>query len=69
MSQFSGFIPIRFRLVGKLLLGLGILGLILIGLSTITGWFSLPSYSILFCLIVIAVSVYVLLVSREEKNR
>ena len=66
MSDQSGFVSINFPLLGKFLLSAGIIGLLLTGISILTGWFTLPSYALIFCFVLIAVSLYVIVVSREK---
>lgn len=68
MSQDSGFVPIRFHLAGRLLLALGVIGLILIGVSTLTGWFTLPSAVLILSLLLIVVSLYILIVAPKDDD-
>lgn len=68
MSQFSGFMPINFKLAGRILFVLGILGLIAVGISMITGWFTLPSLVGVFSLVMILVSLYLIFVAPDEKK-
>lgn len=68
MSQDSGFVPIRFRLAGRLLLTLGVIGLLLVGASALTGWFTLPPAVLILSLLLIAVSVYILIVSPKDDD-
>ena len=67
MSQFSGFVPIKFHLAGKFLLILGFIGLILSGVSKLTGWFILPSAVLILSLIAIPVSLYLIFVVPSEE--
>jgi hypothetical protein len=66
MSKFSGFVPIRFRIVGYLLLVTGIICLLLVGVASLTGWFILPQAVLVFGLVAIPISLYVVLVSQNE---
>ena len=69
MSQRSGFIPIRFHLAGKMLLVVGIIGLLAAGADLITGWFSLPAIIPIICLIFLLVGLYlVYIVPREPES-
>ena len=43
MKYPSGFVPVDFQLLGKLLFGLGIAALLVKGVSYVTGWISLPN--------------------------
>ena len=43
MDKPPGFVPVRFHIMGKIILTVGILGWILSGLSFITGWIDLPA--------------------------
>jgi hypothetical protein len=66
MSKFSGFVPIRFRIVGYLLLVIGIICLLLVGIASLTGWFFLPQAVLVFGLVAIPISLYIILVSQNE---
>ncbi|NIM92220.1 MAG: hypothetical protein GTO18_00685 [Anaerolineales bacterium] len=68
MSQQSGYVPIQFHIVGKLFLALGIIGLILVGISTVTGWFTLPPAVLILSLIAIPLSLYLIFVVPREKE-
>jgi hypothetical protein len=67
VSQFSGFVPIKFRTAGKILLSLGILGIIAGGLTALTGWFFKPAAIFGVSLGLILVGLYLtFVVPREE---
>ena len=66
MSKFSGFVPIDFRKVGYLLLITGFICLILVGIASLTGWFLLPQGVLIFGLIAIVISLYIIFVSPKE---
>ena len=67
MNQLPGFVPANFYLAGKLLLIIGIIGLVLVGVSKLTGWFVLPQVVFVICLVAIPVSLYLIfVVPREE---
>jgi uncharacterized membrane protein len=69
MSQFSGFVPIKFHLAGKILIGLGVLGFLVIGVSIITGWFKISMIFLIVCLVMVLMGSYmVLILSRENDN-
>jgi hypothetical protein len=42
MNRPAGFVSVNFRLAGKLLFILGVLGLLAVGVDALTGWFGLP---------------------------
>ena len=67
MSRDSGFVPIRFNLAGKMLLVMGIIGLVVMGIDTLTGWFSLPSIILIVSAIMILVSLYLIVLPREKE--
>jgi hypothetical protein len=67
MSKPAGFVPIQFHMAGRILLAIGIIGLVLFGVSTLTGWFALPSATLGVSIVVILVSLYLIfVVPREE---
>jgi hypothetical protein len=66
MSQQSGFVSIRFRLAGKLLLAAGFIGLSLAGIGALSGWFELPSMILYMSLAAIPISIYIIIVSPVE---
>lgn len=67
MSKPSGFVPINFHKAGQLLLIIGTIGLSLYGISTFTGWLALPSTGLIFSLVSIAVSLYLIFIVSGEK--
>jgi hypothetical protein len=62
MSRSSGFVPIKFRLAGKILLLVGVAGLLLTGLAGISGWFVVPSMVLYMSLAAIPISLYLIFV-------
>lgn len=68
MSQFSGFVAINFQLAGKILLVLGTVGLVAVGVSKLTGWFTLPSVVVIFGLVMILASLYLIYVVPGTKK-
>ncbi|MGD2252322.1 MAG: hypothetical protein PVF70_05330 [Anaerolineales bacterium] len=68
MSQLSGFVPIRFRIAGKLLLILGAIGLVLVGIAQLTAWFALPSAVWIASLVMLAVGLYLIWIARRERE-
>jgi hypothetical protein len=67
MKHLPGFVPVNFYLLGKILLMIGIIGLVLVGISKITGWFGLPQDVLPLSLVVIPVSLYLIFVVPKEK--
>ena len=66
MNRPAGFVPVNYRLAGKLLLILGIIGLLATGVGALTGWFELPRVVFIASLASIPVSLYLLKVPKEE---
>jgi hypothetical protein len=66
MSKFSGFVPIQFRIAGYLFLITGIICLLLVGLARLSGWFILPQAILVYGLIAIPVSLYLIFVPPKE---
>jgi hypothetical protein len=67
MSQLPGFVPVKFHMAGRILLVIGIIGLVLIGVSELTGWFVLPPIVLMISIATILVSPHLIfVVPREE---
>lgn len=67
MSQPAGFVPIKFHMAGRILLVIGIIGLVLFGVAKLTGWYVLPPATFGVSIAVILVSLYLIfVVPREE---
>jgi phosphoglycerol transferase MdoB-like AlkP superfamily enzyme len=66
MSKFSGFVPIRFRIVGYLFLITGVVCLLLVGLASLTGWFALPQVVLVYGLVAVPLSLYLIFVPPKE---
>lgn len=66
MSQRSGFVPIRFHLAGKMLLVMGIIGLLAAVIDLVTGWFGLPAIIPILCVIFTLVGLYLIYVVPRE---
>ena len=66
MNRPAGFVPVNYRLAGKLLLILGGMGLLATGIDALTGWFGLPTIVLVVSLLCIPVSLYLLFVVPEE---
>ena len=66
MNRPAGFVPANYRLTGKLLLILGIVGLLVTGMDALTGWFGLPRVVLIASLALMPVSLYLLKVPKEE---
>ncbi len=66
MSQRSGFVPIRFHLAGKILLVMGIVGLIAAGVDLVTRWFSLPVIIPVLCVFIALVGLYLIFIVPRE---
>lgn len=70
MSQPSGFVPINFHFAGKVLLIIGTLGLALIGIAKLAGWFEISSVALIMCLASYPVGLYMIFfVPREHEDR
>ena len=68
MSQLPGFVPIRFRIAGRLLLIIGAMGLALVGVALLTGWFALPSAVWISSLAILALGLYLIWIGRRERE-
>jgi hypothetical protein len=68
VSQLTGFVPPNWRFAGKLLLIIGILSLIIVGISMLTGWLELPPAVLIFGLATILIGLYLLFVVPEKEN-
>lgn len=66
MNRPAGFVPANYRLTGKLLLVLGLIGLLVVGVDALTGWFGLPKVVLIVSVALIPVSLYLLTVPKEE---
>jgi hypothetical protein len=67
MSKPAGFVPIQFHMAGRILLVIGIIGLVSFGVSTLTGWFALPTATLGVSIALILISLYLIfVVPREE---
>jgi hypothetical protein len=66
MNRPAGFVPANYRLTGKLLLILGIIGLLVTGVDALTGWLGLPKVVLIVSVALIPVSLYLLIVPKEE---
>ena len=62
MKYPPGFVPVDFQGVGKILLALGIISLILKGVTSLTGWLALPDIVFYLGLVFIIVSLYLIFV-------
>lgn len=67
MNQPAGFVPANYRFAGKLLLGLGVIGLLATGIDAVTGWFGLPTIVFIVSLVCIPISLYLLFVVPKEE--
>jgi hypothetical protein len=67
MSRFSGFIPINFRLAGKLLFIAGVIGLVLAGADSLSSMFSIPSLIIYLSLAAILAGLYMIFLGPKEE--
>lgn len=69
MSRSSGFVPINFRLGGKLLLAAGVLGLLFTGLAALTKLRAMPPLIIYASLAAIPLGLYMIfVVPREDQD-
>jgi hypothetical protein len=66
MSRQPGFVPIPFRIVGKILLAVGVFGSGIALISTIGRWFVFPSIVTLFSIAAIVIGLYLLYVVPRE---
>jgi hypothetical protein len=68
MSPPSGFVPIPFHRAGQLLLAIGTTGLILIGITMLTGWISLPAAVLILSLSAIVIGLYLIFIVPRERD-
>lgn len=67
MNLPPGFDPANFHLAGKILLIIGIIGLVLVGVYKLTGWFALPQVVLPVSIVAIPFSlIFIFLVPREK---
>ena len=66
MSKDSGFVPIPFHIVGKVLLPIGLALLAAYLISYITNWFTLPSILFFFALAIAVLGLYLIFVVPRE---
>ena len=66
MSRQSGFVPIPFQLVGKILLAIGLAGSVLVIVSRMGSLYSLPLIVTLFSLAAIILGLYLIFVVPRE---
>jgi hypothetical protein len=62
----SGFVSVKFDLVGKVLLAIGLIFLILKLIAYFTDWFNLSTYFIYLGISFVVLSIYFLSVVREK---
>ena len=60
VNQPSGFVPVPFKKVGKLLLGLGSVGIVLFVLFRITAWLPLTTAIPIMSLVLIGIGLYLI---------
>ena len=66
MNRPAGFVPVNYKIAGKLLLILAGIGLLATGVDALTGWFGLPGVVWIASLVLIPVSLYLLFVVPKE---
>ena len=66
MNRPSGFVPIPFHLVVKVLLGIGAVALLFSGLAAAFRWFSLPMAVPLSSVAAIVIGLYLIFVVPRE---
>ena len=66
MKPFSGFVPINFKLAGRWVLLIGIIGLIVVAVSWLSDWFVVPSVVVIMSLAFIPISLYLMYVVPKE---
>ena len=68
MNRPSGFVPIPFRHVGRLLFVLGSMGLILLAASNFADWLSLPEGTFAMSVAGIAIGLYLIFIVPDERD-
>jgi hypothetical protein len=66
MSRQSGFVPIPFHIVGKIMIALGGIGSVIVLISTIGGWFEVPLIVTIFSIVVIIIGLYLIFIVPRE---
>ncbi|MGD8850738.1 MAG: hypothetical protein PVF18_13485 [Anaerolineales bacterium] len=66
MSKDSGFVPIPFHIVGKILLLIGLTFLAAYAVSFVSNWFILPAITFLFALSTIIIGLYLMYIVPRE---
>jgi len=67
MNRPAGFVPVNYRLAGRLLLVLAGIGLLAAAVDALTAWFGLPKWVLIVSLGLLPVGLYLLIVPPEEK--
>lgn len=66
MSKASGFVPIPFHIVGKILVPIGLAILAAYAISYMSNWFILPSIAFLFAVTIIIIGLYLIYIVPRE---
>ena len=66
MNRPPGFVPVPYHKVGKLFLGIGGIGLIILIISEISEWFSLPIIFHIFSIASVFVGLYLVYIVPRE---
>jgi hypothetical protein len=69
MSKPSGFVPVPFQKLGRVLIVVGAAGLLMLGVSQLLPWLSLPTGSLFMGLALIVIGAYLILfVPRQDPD-
>jgi len=67
-KQPAGFVPVNYKITGKIVLTLGIISLLAKGVDYFTGWFSLSNIPLFFGIACVVIGLYLIyyVVPREK---
>ena len=67
MNQPAGFVPVNYRLAGRLVLIMAGIGLLAVAVDALTAWLGLPKWVLIVSLGLLPVGLYLLKVPPEEE--
>jgi len=69
MSKPSGFVPVPFQKLGRVLIVIGAAGLIMLGISQLLPWLAMPAGTLFWGLALVLIGAYLILfVPRKNPN-
>jgi hypothetical protein len=67
MNRPAGFVPVNYRLAGRLVLIMAGIGLLAVAVDALTAWLGLPKWVLIVSLGLLPVGLYLLIVPPEEE--